>query len=454
LDAGVPGNVASGAPFAPLSENMLRLAYAAALVRMVNGAVDPSQKGKYAAPVMTLAKRMGIPAVLVDVRMAASHQEMPALALLRHASERALQWLFERYWHAQANQLRELRRGAQRAAEDLVRAEAARRVKAERANAFRKAERGKGKAKTRARNGGVHVEDEDENEDEDDDSSGGEDDDAIREKQNDDVEGADGASRDARRTATNRLFAAASREDTETCAEALLSVALDVSRAPDGEPPGSSPTLEDWRAVASRLLKRWPTLDEAMLLKAADAALEPGSPSSEHLVAAATDLGDARARGARGGDSVRRDVFVEDSKDTAAGEEETRFSARRILDSKKVTRRRRNRKKTIRRYLRASREDALVPDAPRVGVRERCRHDGRASGVRGDAGAHRARCRPVVQSRRRASAFRRRSRRFGSRGGRGRKSERRERQNRPSRRRRVPRGGATRRGEAARGDAF
>ena len=297
LDAGVPGNVASGSG-APLSENMLRLAYAAALVRMVNGAVDPSQKGKYAAPVMTLAKRMGIPAVLVDVRMAASHQEMPALALLRHASERALQWLFERYWHAQANQLRELRRGAERAAEDLVRAEAARRVKAERANAFRKAERGKGKAKTRARNGGVHVEDEDsdDDDDDDDDSSGGDDDDAIREKKKNHVEGADSASRDARRTATNRLFAAASREDTETCAEALLSVAVDVSRAPDGEPPGSSPTLADWRAVASRLLKRWPTLDEAMLLKAADAALEPGSPSTSR--AAATDLGDARARAA------------------------------------------------------------------------------------------------------------------------------------------------------------
>ena len=326
LDAGVPGNVASGAPFAPLSENMLRLAYAAALVRMVNGAVDPSQKGKYAAPVMTLAKRMGIPAVLVDVRMAASHQEMPALALLRHASERALQWLFERYWHAQANQLRELRRGAQRAAQDLVRAEAARRVKAERANAFRKAERGKGKAKTRARNGGVHVEDEDSDEDDDDDSSGGEDDDAIREKQNDDVEGADAASRDARRTATNRLFAAASREDTETCAEALISVAVDVSRSPDGEPPGSSPTLADWRAVASRLLKRWPTLDEAMLLKAADAALEPGSPSTSR--AAATDLGDARARAATAAATLFAETSLSKTQKTQPPAKRKRASAR------------------------------------------------------------------------------------------------------------------------------
>jgi ribosomal biogenesis protein LAS1 len=287
LDAGVPGNVTGASPrlSAPLSENMLRLAYAAALVRMVNGAVDPSQKGKYAAPVMTLAKRMGIPAVLVDVRMAASHQEMPALALLRHASERALQWLFERYWHAQANQLRELRRGAALAAEDLVAAEAARRVKAERTVSFRKAERGKGKAKTRARNGGVHVEenDDDEKDSEDsesDDDDGDDDDDANANDGDDDAKDAKAGNsppspRRARRSATNRLFAAASREDTETCAEALLSVAVGVCRSPDGEPQGSNPTLGDWRAIAARLLKRWPTLDEALLLKAAEAALEP-----------------------------------------------------------------------------------------------------------------------------------------------------------------------------------
>ena len=60
------------------------------LVRMVNGAVDPSQNGKYAAPVMTLAKKIGIPVVLVDIRMEASHQELPSLALLRHGGSPAV----------------------------------------------------------------------------------------------------------------------------------------------------------------------------------------------------------------------------------------------------------------------------------------------------------------------------------------------------------------------------
>jgi hypothetical protein len=277
---------------------------------------------------MTLAKRMGIPAVLVDVRMAASHQEMPALALLRHASERALQWLFERYWHAQANQLRELRRGAQRAAQDLVRAEAARRVKAERANAFRKAERGKGKAKTRARNGGVHVEDEDSDEDDDDDSSGGEDDDAIRELQNDDVEGADsrrGMRGGRRRTVCSRRR----RERTRRRARRRSFPSHWTCPAPPTESPRvRAPPSRTGARVASRLLKRWPTLDEAMLLKAADAALEPGSPSSEHLVAAATDLGDARARAATAAATLFAETSSSKTQKTQPPAKRKRASAR------------------------------------------------------------------------------------------------------------------------------
>ena len=63
------------------------------------------QNGKFAAPVMTLAKKIGIPVMLVDIRMEASHQELPGLDLLRHGTERALQWLFERYWQGLASKL-------------------------------------------------------------------------------------------------------------------------------------------------------------------------------------------------------------------------------------------------------------------------------------------------------------------------------------------------------------
>ena len=125
-DAGVPG-----APGPHLSREMLRLAYAAALIRTVNGAVDPSQKGKFAAPVSSLARKIGLPTVLVDIRMEASHQELPTLELLRHGSERALQWLFERYWAAQRAALDAARDAAVNAASALVDAEARRREKAE-----------------------------------------------------------------------------------------------------------------------------------------------------------------------------------------------------------------------------------------------------------------------------------------------------------------------------------
>jgi hypothetical protein len=87
--------------------------------------------------------------------------------------------------------------------------------------------------------------------------------------------------------------------------------------------------------VASRLLKRWPTLDEAMLLKAADAALEPGSPSSEHLVAAATDLGDARARAATAAATLFAETSLSKTQKTQPPAKRKRASARDATTQKR-----------------------------------------------------------------------------------------------------------------------
>jgi hypothetical protein len=87
--------------------------------------------------------------------------------------------------------------------------------------------------------------------------------------------------------------------------------------------------------VASRLLKRWPTLDEAMLLKAADAALEPGSPSSEHLVAAATDLGDARARAATAAATLFAETSSSKTQKTQPPAKRKRASARDATTQKR-----------------------------------------------------------------------------------------------------------------------
>lgn len=55
-------------PYSPLSEAGLRSLYALAVVRLVNGVTDPQQKGRFAAPVATLARNAGLPPLLVDVR--------------------------------------------------------------------------------------------------------------------------------------------------------------------------------------------------------------------------------------------------------------------------------------------------------------------------------------------------------------------------------------------------
>ena len=43
--------------------------------------------------------------MLVDIRHEATHNELPSLALLRLAAERALEWLHTNYWQAQADHI-------------------------------------------------------------------------------------------------------------------------------------------------------------------------------------------------------------------------------------------------------------------------------------------------------------------------------------------------------------
>ena len=46
----------------------------------------------------TLAKTLGLPTSFVDIRHAATHEALPSLPLLRAATTRALDWLWENYW--------------------------------------------------------------------------------------------------------------------------------------------------------------------------------------------------------------------------------------------------------------------------------------------------------------------------------------------------------------------
>lgn len=100
----------------PPSEVQLRLSYSMALLRMVNGICDPSQRGKAAGSVLTLARRLDLPPMLVDLRHAATHGSLPALPALQLGASQAMEWLLEKYWKQQHEQATALERDDREAA--------------------------------------------------------------------------------------------------------------------------------------------------------------------------------------------------------------------------------------------------------------------------------------------------------------------------------------------------
>lgn len=80
-----------------------RLAMSTALIRFVNGMIDPHQKGSYAIPMQVIARDIGLPVFLVDLRHTCTHETLPSLRELRAGVEEALKWLLENYWSKQAD---------------------------------------------------------------------------------------------------------------------------------------------------------------------------------------------------------------------------------------------------------------------------------------------------------------------------------------------------------------
>lgn len=83
---------------AVLSGYNLRQCYSTAIIRLVNGLVDPLQSGVYARSIASIAAQLGLPAWLVEVRHAATHEELPSLGVLRDAAHESLRWLFHNYF--------------------------------------------------------------------------------------------------------------------------------------------------------------------------------------------------------------------------------------------------------------------------------------------------------------------------------------------------------------------
>lgn len=68
----------------------IRQSYATAVVRLVNGLVDPLQLGAYARSIASIANQLGLPLWLVELRHAATHEDLPSIELLREAAAQVL----------------------------------------------------------------------------------------------------------------------------------------------------------------------------------------------------------------------------------------------------------------------------------------------------------------------------------------------------------------------------
>ena len=64
----------------------IRQSYASAIIRLVNGLVDPLQLGAYARSIASIAAQLNLPAWLVELRHAATHEDLPSIEVLREAA--------------------------------------------------------------------------------------------------------------------------------------------------------------------------------------------------------------------------------------------------------------------------------------------------------------------------------------------------------------------------------
>ncbi|PIL30928.1 hypothetical protein GSI_07097 [Ganoderma sinense ZZ0214-1] len=76
----------------------LRMSYATSIIRLVNGLVDPLQLGAYARSIHSIAQQLGLPAWFVELRHAATHEDLPSLEVLRDAARQAMGWLLNNYF--------------------------------------------------------------------------------------------------------------------------------------------------------------------------------------------------------------------------------------------------------------------------------------------------------------------------------------------------------------------
>ena len=72
--------------------------HAMALLSFITGTTDIEQTKEHKVSMFDVAKTIGLPIKLVEIRHVIVHQGVPSLAVLREATNEALQWLRDEYW--------------------------------------------------------------------------------------------------------------------------------------------------------------------------------------------------------------------------------------------------------------------------------------------------------------------------------------------------------------------
>ncbi|VVB14256.1 unnamed protein product [Arabis nemorensis] len=86
------------------SEHLLQMLYCMGILRLVNCVIERTRR-RADVSIADAAKAIGIPRKLIDLRHEGSHRELPALSVLRDATDEALEWLKSYYWEPQMYQI-------------------------------------------------------------------------------------------------------------------------------------------------------------------------------------------------------------------------------------------------------------------------------------------------------------------------------------------------------------
>ena len=79
-----------------------------AVIRFINGVVEPFKNVNLAVPISTIGSSYGIPEFIINIRHSATHGKMPSFELAAHGARAALDWLKTNYWEAQLSHINQI----------------------------------------------------------------------------------------------------------------------------------------------------------------------------------------------------------------------------------------------------------------------------------------------------------------------------------------------------------